>query len=61
MRPVSRDSSLINTEPRGVRARVPRRKYPPHPPFGHLLPGGEKGTALALAVREQSVALAPPG
>ena len=23
----------------------------PHPPFGHLLPGGEKGTALATAER----------
>src|SRR5262249_10132234 len=22
---------------------------PPHPPFGHLLPGGEKGTVVALA------------
>ena len=24
---------------------------PPHPPFGHLLPGGEKGTVIARAER----------
>ncbi len=32
-------------------ARSRRRKYPPHPPFGHLLPGGEKGTVPAPAER----------
>jgi hypothetical protein len=25
----------------------------PHPPYGHLLPGGEKGTVKALAERKQ--------
>ena len=45
------ESSLNTTEPSGVMARSPRRKYPPHPPFGHLLPGGEKGTVPAPAER----------
>src|SRR5262249_39970803 len=39
---------------------------PPHPPFGHLLPGGEKGGPLLCragqsARRRHAVALAPPG
>ena len=46
------DSSLNTTEPTVVRARAPRRKYPPHPPFGHLLPAGEKGTAITSAEGE---------
>ena len=41
-------------------------REPPHPPFGHLLPGGEKGTVDASAERQthgeqKAVALAPPG
>ena len=30
------------------------RGGPPHPPFGHLLPGGEKGTVIAVAEGECS-------
>jgi hypothetical protein len=48
----NRDSSRNTTEPSGVKACAPRRNDPPHPPFGHLLPGGEKGTILAAAERE---------
>ena len=31
---------------------VAARGGPPHPPFGHLLPGGEKGTVIAVAEGE---------
>ena len=36
-----------------IPSQTPRRNCPPHPPFGHLLPGGEKGTVAAFAEREQ--------
>ncbi len=41
-------------------------EYPPHPPFGHLLPGGEKGTVPAPAERvacrgESERTPSPPG
>jgi hypothetical protein len=45
------DSSLNTTGPEGVKARGSSRNPPPHPPFGPLLPGGEKGTVLAIARR----------
>ena len=43
-----------------------RRRRTPHPPFGHLLPGGEKGTVIAVAEGgtrrdDRAVALAPTG
>ena len=47
-----RDSSLSTTGPSEVVARAPRRNGPPHPPFGHLLPGGEKGMVCDSAERD---------
>ncbi len=48
-----RNSRLLAEGHRAERGKCPcsEAQFPPHPPFGHLLPGGEKGTVLAIAGR----------